>query len=217
MKRLLATLLLALTPVVMAATKVVLSQVTPATAIQLFYAELSRNDFVIDPQIFEDKRVLSFRSTNIGKPAFKRLLGSLGYRLREDSGVDFIEKIQDQSTDLRVFRPQNRPANYFLRQTQGLLPGVKIANQRILQQTGNQTTAYDAPDGTAAAQISQPSDVIVYSGRPQDLQIAHEIFQPLDPAPQSRILKVMILEFAHEKNADDALSAISLAARKRVV
>ena len=214
MKRFFALLLIVISPAVMSASKVDLSQVTPATAIQLYYAELSRNDFVIDPQIFEDKRVLSFRSTNIGKPAFKKLLASLGYRLREDSGVDFIEKTEDQSTDLRVFRPKNRPANYLLRQTQGLLPGVKIANQRTLQQTGSQTTTADVPEGSAAALISQPSDVIVYSGRLQDLQAAKEIFEQLDTVPQTRFLKVLILEFAHEKNTDDALSAISDAAQK---
>lgn len=213
MKILAALFCALLSGVSLAATKVDLSQVTPATAIQLYYNEISRVDYVIEPSIFEDKRIVSFRSTNTNKTAFSKLLLSLGYAIRTEGGTEFIEK-KDIQKESRIFKPKHRPANYFIKQTQGILGDVSFANQRPIAQPSNALSTHQAVEGSATALISQPADVIVMLGTKEALDQAEMIFRKLDTAPESRVLKVTILEFRKDTNSDDAISAISEVATK---
>ena len=109
---LLAVLLLA-TPAATDAPRVNIDVgMTVAQLIKTVYDDAVGTDYVLEPEVLEDKRRIGVRMFDFRKKdSLPTLLNSLGYRLENRGGVDYVSLIKKSDDyDFFVYRPQHKSA-----------------------------------------------------------------------------------------------------------
>ena len=107
---LLAVLLLA-TPAATDAPRVNIDVgMTVAQLVKTVYDDAVGTDYVLEPEVLEDKRRIGVRMFDFRKKdSLPTLLNSLGYRLENRGGVDYVSLIK-KSDDFFVYRPKHKSA-----------------------------------------------------------------------------------------------------------
>lgn len=107
---LLAVLLLA-TPAATDAPRVNIDVgMTVAQLVKTVYDDAIGADYVLEPEVLEDKRRIGVRMFDFRKKdSLPTLLNSLGYRLENRGGVDYVSLIK-KSDDFFVYRPKHKSA-----------------------------------------------------------------------------------------------------------
>lgn len=109
---LLAVLLLA-TPAATDAPRVNIDVgMTVAQLIKTVYDDAVGTDYVLEPEVLEDKRRIGVRMFDfLKKDSLPTLLNSLGYRLENRGGVDYVSLIKKSDDyDFFVYRPKHKSA-----------------------------------------------------------------------------------------------------------
>lgn len=109
---LLAVLLLA-TPAATDAPRVNIDVgMTVAQLVKTVYDDAVGSDYVLEPEVLEDKRHIGVRMFDFRKKdSLPTLLNSLGYRLENRGGVDYVSLIKKSDDyDFFVYRPQHKSA-----------------------------------------------------------------------------------------------------------
>ncbi len=109
---LLAVLLLA-TPAATDAPRVNIDVgMTVAQLIKTVYDDAVGTDYVLEPEVLEDKRRIGVRMFDFRKKdSLPTLLNSLGYRLENRGGVDYVSLIKKSDDyDFFVYRPKHKSA-----------------------------------------------------------------------------------------------------------
>ena len=109
---LLAVLLLA-TPAATDAPRVNIDVgMTVAQLVKTVYDDAVGSDYVLEPEVLEDKRRIGVRMFDFRKKdSLPTLLNSLGYRLENRGGVDYVSLIKKSDDyDFFVYRPKHKSA-----------------------------------------------------------------------------------------------------------
>lgn len=110
-----------------------------AQVLQLIYGEALSTPYVLDPEVLNDARIVSFRYKNAqgDLQAFMgSFLESLGYAVERKNGVDFVrkrntEEVPPPEPRLHLYRPQYRDVAYLARVMAPLFHGAFSVNRSI--------------------------------------------------------------------------------------
>ena len=85
---------------------------TVAQLVKTVYDDAVGSDYVLEPEVLEDKRRIGVRMFDFRKKdALPTLLNSLGYRLENRGGVDYVSLIKKSDDyDFFVYRPKHKSA-----------------------------------------------------------------------------------------------------------
>ena len=162
--------------------------VNVAQVIQLIYGEVLVTPYVLDPEVLNDARAVSFRySSEKGdvRTFVKTFLDSLGYTAVNKNGIDLITKHQVEpkqepviELDSFVYRPRYRDVNYLSRLLAPLFRGAFSVN-RAVASTGAKP---DKPvtEGSAAAMVDQNGDVLVFTGTGKEVDQLKKLLPQVD-------------------------------------
>ncbi|WP_234267631.1 type II secretion system protein GspD [Hydrogenophaga sp. NFH-34] len=148
-----------------------LAGVSVSQAIGLMYGEVMKTDFVIDPEVLSDQRLVTFRykpKDGPIRPFVVEFLRALGYAVDTRQGIDFIskmkpERLAEAEDVVKVYRPNFRSVDFISRTLSPLFKGRFTVNRAVSAPPGA-TQSKDSPPESAAAAIQQESDVLVFTG-----------------------------------------------------
>lgn len=191
------------------------SGINVAQAVSLIYSEATKGDYVIDPEVLTDQRLVTFRyDTGRGDLQLfvNAFFDSLGLVATKRGSVSFvakkkIEEARKQDEEIFVYRPKFRDLSYLTRLLSPLLTGHFSVN-RVVQTSQPMVTEKPVPDGSVSALLDQSSDVMVYSGSAKDIALLKMLLPQVD----DRVGEVMVRAVVYEVSSGDSDgSAFSLA------
>lgn len=162
--------------------------VNVAQVIQLIYGEVLATPYVLEPDVLNDSRVVSFRySSDKGdlRVFVTTFLDSLGYAVTKTNGIDVIQKRQVETNadtvpepDSYVYRPKFRDVNYLARLLSPLFAGSFSVNRSV--PSAGAKPATPPPEGSAAAMVDQNGDVLVFTGTAKEVQQLSKLLPQVD-------------------------------------
>ena len=180
-----------------------------AQVVDLIYADLLQEPYVLDPEVLADTRPVSFRFDKAQgdvRDFLGAFLGSLGYEVHRRDGVYYVSKSKDAPDEVDkqtfVYTPKYRHADYLSRLVQPLVKGHFTENKAVAAPEGAKS-ADDVPATSAAGQLDQSTDVMVFLGSAKEVQILNQVLPQLD----TPVGEVVIRGWAYE--VDDTKSANS--------
>ena len=187
-----------------------------AQAVQLIYAEVLKEAYVIDPEVLTDQRNVSFRydSTKGELRLFiKSFLESLGLEVTRRNGVDFVTKKQAKEAPVEepevfVYRPQHRGGSYLVDLLSPLLKGQFTARRTIRATEGDKSPQAVSPPGSAAASIDRESDTLVFSGSAAEVKLLAKMLPQVDVAVGEVVIKAYMYEVGSNDSDASALGLV---------
>ncbi|WP_287917383.1 type II secretion system protein GspD [Comamonas sp.] len=190
--------------------------VNVAQVLQLIYGEALSTPYVLDPEVLDDERLVSFRYKS-GQGDLQAFLAgfleSLGYAVERKGGVDFVRKRKAEEAPppesrLHLYRPQYRDVAYLARVLAPLFQGLFSVN-RSVRAVGQSMPEGDVPSGSAAALIDQDADVLLFSGTQPEIEKLQELLPQVDVATGEVLVRGVVYEVS---NTDKSGSAFGLLA-----
>lgn len=185
--------------------------------VDLLYGEALRVPHVIDSDVLQDSRVVSFQYGGKGADLhdFVRVfLDSQGFKVETRDGVDFVSKQKDVAPIDRetfVYAPRHRSASYLLKLVQPLFGGRVSGSAQV---TGPMSAAAGVPASGVAAPVSAPAsaampmnqgpevsaaDQLVFAGSASDVKQIKALLPQLDTA----VGEVVVRGWAYEVDDTD--------------
>jgi type II secretory pathway component GspD/PulD (secretin) len=181
--------------------------VNVAQVVQLIYGEALTTPYVIDPEVLNDSRAVSFRySSDKGdiRGFVRTFLKTLGYEVSSENGIDLIskrpasvEKEPVVELESYVYKPRYRDVNYLSRVLGPLFKGSFSVNRSVAGSGVKPDKA--APDGSAAAMVDQNGDVLVFTGVAKEV----EQLKKLLPQVDFQLGEVVVRGVVYEVNMSD--------------
>ena len=192
-----------------------LSQISVSQAISLIYGEVLKTDYVIDPEVLTDARLVSFRyrkSDGQVRPFALAFLKSLGYTVLNSSGVDYVMKAKPTELaavddDVKVYRPRFRDASYLSRVLAPLFKG-KFTVTRQIAAPVNSGVTQNVPATSAAGLSDQDADILLYSGSAKEISMLDKLLGQVDVSKGEIAVKAVIYEVSGTKNEGSAFQAL---------
>lgn len=191
------------------------SGINVAQAVSLIYSEAMKGDYVIDPEVLTDERLVTFRyETSKGDLQLfvSAFFDSLGLVATKRGSVSFVakkkmEEVRKHDEEIFVYRPKFRDLSYLTRLLSPLLTGHFSVN-RVVQTSQPMVTDKPVPDGSVSALLDQSSDVMVYAGSAKDVALLKMLLPQVD----DRVGEVMVRAVVYEVSSGESDgSAFSLA------
>ncbi|OXC71412.1 type II secretion system protein GspD [Caballeronia sordidicola] len=193
-----------------------LRMVNVAQVIDLIYADLLQSQYVISPEVLADQRVVSFRFDRTKgdiRDGLVDFLGSLGFGVVDRGGVDYVFKRKEEEQREPdkvpfVYMPKYRSADYLARLVQPLFAGSFTSNRSIPAMGGVRAKG-DAPPTSAAAQVDQSSETMVFFGTAKEVASLKAVLEAVD----IKVGEVAIRAWVYEvSTGDDHTTGFELAA-----
>lgn len=154
-----------------------LASISVAQVVQLIYSEAMTTPYVLDPEVLNDTRLVSFRykdSRGELRDFLSSFLSRLGYVVERKGGVDFVSKHPEgsgQTADEQgfIYRPQYRDVAYISRVLSPLFKGSFAVNRSVRASEGSRPEG-SVPPTSAAALIDQDASVLVFSGAQSEVE-----------------------------------------------
>lgn len=196
----------------MAGTRIDLRFVPVAQVVDLIYADLLQEPYVLDPDVLADTRPVSFRFDKAQgdvRDFLGAFLGSLGYVVRQRDGVYYVSKSKESPDEIDkqtfVYTPKYRHADYLSRIVQPLVKGRFTENKAVAAPEGAKA-ASDVPATSAAGQIDQSTDVLIFSGSPKEIQVLNQVLPQLDTPVGEVVVRGWAYEVDDTKNTNSGFS-----------
>ena len=162
-----------------------LTSIPLSQLVSLVYAEGIKTDYVLDPDILNDSRIVSLRYSNTTgdmRPFFVQFLAKLGYSVEKRAGTDYVFKTPDNKTDavethVKVYAPRFRSADYLTRVLGSLFSGKFTTSKSISSAV---PVSSDAAQSSAAGMIQAQADVLVFSGSADDVAKLEKLLPQVD-------------------------------------
>lgn len=182
-----------------------LTQITVNQVISLLYSEALLTNYVIDPEVLTDSRLVSFRYRGT-QPALKPFVisffNTLGYSIETKNGVDYIHKtrVADKPLDeeVTVYRTKYRDTGYVVRILSPLFKG-RFTQQKSVQTLPGQGVAKDVSPTSAAGAIDQESDVLIFSGSAKENAQLAKLLPQIDVAKGEVAVRAVVYEVSSSK------------------
>lgn len=163
------------------------TDVSVAQVLQVIFGDSLKTPYVLDPDVANDQRVLSFRwSSDKGdlQTFLNKFLDSLGYSIEQRSGVDFVVKKKDteQTHDVVfVYRPKYREVGFLTELLSPLLKG-EFTDKRVIHTTESAKVKEgdSPPPNSAASYLDSSTDILVFSGAPDQVERLKELLPQVD-------------------------------------
>ena len=162
--------------------------VNVAQVVQLIYGEVLTSPYVLDPEVLNDARIVSFRySSDKGdlRAFVGAFLDSLGYTVQAQGGIDFITRRPEPEKrepvieqEGFVYRPQYRDVHYLARLLAPLFQGAFSVNGLV----ASNAVGTDKPvqEGSATAMLDQSADVLVFTGTEKEIDRLRTLLPQVD-------------------------------------
>jgi len=187
-----------------------------AQVVNLIFGEALKTHYVLDPELLNDKRSVSFRYESANgdlKPFLTNFLDSLGYSVTEKNGIQYIlkkpllEKTEAAGFEKEVFLyvPKYREASYLSRLLSPLFRGTFTSNRAVSAPIGAQID-HKVPEGSAAGLIEQNADVLIFSGEEKEVKILKNLLTQIDTKQGEVIVKGVLYEVTSSDREGSALT-----------
>jgi general secretion pathway protein D len=195
-----------------------LTSVSVSQAVQLIYTEALKQNYVVDPEVLTDQRLVSFRYKQPAPELHAFVvdfLHSLGYSVQMRGAVEYVFKTKEvdkQAPEESVFiyTVKHRTSGYLSRLLEPLFRGRFTLN-RSVKAAQNSGVNRQVPDGSAAALIDQDADVLVYVGSQKDIEQLKGLLVQLDVDVPQVMVSAAVYEVATSKTEGSAVQlALSL-------
>lgn len=206
----LAAALLAATPAAARDVVVDLEGVPVAEVVMLLYREVLRTPYVLSPEVYSDRRLVSVRIQCSEEQAItdtKRYLGALGLVVREREGIHQLRYAEVQR-QVYVYKPRYRDVSYL----QQLVRPLMGADQGYLGGNGSQSLPpgegidpSQARPGTAAGLLDSRTDAFVYYGRPETIARLRDVLPTIDTPPGEVDVRATVYEVTSGRQDGSAL------------
>lgn len=191
------------------------TQVNVSQVINLIYSEVLKSDYVIDPEVLNDQRMVSFRlqkSVGSVKAFTSSFLKSLGYSVHTVKEVDYIAKTKDAEIvqpleDIKIYQPRYREASYLSRLLQPLFKGRFTTSKGLSAPPGSAVTQ-NVPATSAAGAIEQEADVLIFSGQRREVDLLTKVLSQVDKQKGEVSVKAVIYEVSSTKADGSAFNAL---------
>jgi general secretion pathway protein D len=183
--------------------------------IQLIYSEVLKGSYVIDPEVLNDARQVTFRyttSTGDVRQFVAKFLDSLGFEVHAKNGVDFITRSKEvikpeADKSVFVYRPKSRDANSLTRLLAPLFTG-SFAQNRAISAPANAKVNNAVPDGSAAALIDQSSDMLVFNGTDKEIAALKAVLTQIDLPAGEVLIRTVLYEVSQGASEGSAFKAV---------
>jgi len=162
--------------------------VNVAQVVQLIYGEVLTSPYVLDPEVLNDARIVSFRySSDKGdlRAFVGTFLDSLGYTVQAQGGIDFITRRPEPEKrepvieqEGFVYRPQYRDVHYLARLLAPLFQGAFSVNGSVASNAVG--TDKSVQEGSATAMLDQSADVLVFTGTEKEIDRLRALLPQVD-------------------------------------
>ena len=192
------------------------NQIAVSQAVSLIYGEVLKTDYVIDPEVLTDARLVSFRyrkSDGQVRPFALAFLKSLGYTVVNSSGVDYVTKVKPPSElaavddEVKVYRPRFRDGSYLSRVLSPLFKG-KFTVTRQIAPPVNSGVTQNVPASSAAGVIDQDADILLFNGSAKEILMLDKLLGQVDVSKGEIAVKAVIYEVSGTKNEGSAFQAL---------
>lgn len=184
--------------------------------VNLIFGEALKTPYVLDPELLEDKRSVSFRYESGNgdlKPFLSNFLDALGYSITEKNGIQYILKkvaaekleIAGFEKDVFLYVPKYREASYLSRLLSPLFRGTFTSNRTVNAPIGAQVD-HKVPEGSAAGSIEQNADVLVFSGSDKEVGILKNLLAQIDVRQGEVLVKGVLYEVTSSDREGSALT-----------
>ncbi len=155
-------------------------------AATLFYRDILPENYVLEPEIMADERLISVRLYDIrNKDDWKSFLDNLGYRVERRGNVDFVvakKKKEDVFDDeFYIYRPRHKTADELKASMSGLFAGT-IAGDR---------------------------NELIFKGSKRDIKNIKKALQDFDKQQKELLIKGYIYEITTTKSDVSGLSIVA--------
>lgn len=185
--------------------------------IQLVYAEALKQPYVINPDVLNDQRSVSFRyeAQNGDIRLFMtNFLDSLGLAIETKNGVDYIgKKLLQEKTEQQpeletfVYRPKHRDVGYISRVLAPLFKGQFAANKAIAAPEGAKLSK-QVPEGSAASLIDQTADVLLFSGSAKEVATLQKLLPQIDDSKGQVMVRGVVYEVSSSDKDGSAFGLV---------
>lgn len=194
MKKILLALTLLFSSCAFAGSELELNKVKLPEAISLIYSEVLKVPYMLDPQLVNDERMITFRLTpDIDEREFvTRYLGNMNIRIWTKKGVDFIapytpkEPVKPRYT--WTYTPQYRSVAYLSDILGGYVSGSFNNSGAVISD--------DSLKGSSGASnyINRTGDILVYYGTKEDIAILKTLVTSLDTMSDEVVVSGYVFE-----------------------
>lgn len=192
-----------------------LREVSVSQVVQLIYSEAISTPYVLDPEVLEDARPVSFRHHGQGdlKAFLNAFLESLGYEVELRSGVDFVRKRKEDSVaqdmpQSYLYRPQYRDVAYLARMLAPLFGGSFSVN-RSVRASGRSMPEGRVPSDSAAAMIDQDADVLLFAGTAREIENLQSLLPQIDVAIGEVLVRGVVYEVSRTDKSGSAFGLLA--------
>lgn len=180
MKKILLALTLLFSSCAFAGSELELNKVKLPEAISLIYSEVLKVPYMLDPQLVNDERMITFRLTpDLDEREFvTRYLGNMNIRIWTKKGVDFIAP----------YTPQYRSVAYLSDILGGYVSGSFNNSGAVISD--------DSLKGSSGASnyINRTGDILVYYGTKEDIAILKTLVTSLDTMSDEVVVSGYVFE-----------------------
>ncbi|MGE5648886.1 MAG: type II secretion system protein GspD [Bacillota bacterium] len=194
-----------------------------AQVVLLIYSEALKDAFVIDPDVLNDQRSVSFRydpSSGELRAFIMAFFDSLGLAVARKNGVDFVSRKQPaekaaEVRDVFVYRPRYRDGSYLVDLLSPLFKGEFTARRVVHAAAGDKVRQSAVPPGSAAAMIDRSSDTLVFAGSALEIEMLKKMLFQVDNPTGDVIVRGVLYEVQADKNDGSGFSlALNLLGKK---
>ncbi len=199
--------------------------VTVSQVVSLIYEEVLKKPYVLDPRVLADQRPVSLRfdGTKGELPGFLHdFLHFLGLRIESRAGVDFVTSdvadprmpdVEPPPPELEVYvyRPKFRELAYLTELLSPLFKTGSFTVSRAVRSGGAESVTTAAPASSAAAQIDQHSDVMVFQGTAAEIALLTRVLPQIDTPAGEVLVQGVVYEVTTGRNESSGFQlALSL-------
>ncbi|MES2831766.1 MAG: type II secretory pathway, component PulD [Pseudomonadota bacterium] len=189
---------------------------------QLFFGEVLKTPYVLEPSILADERVISARFSAGTDPltSITAFLRSLGISVTRKNGVDYVairdaSQIAQDDLENFVYQPIYRDVSFLVELLQPLFVKGSFTSTRAIQTPGQaqgtqgkDAAATVAPQGSAAALVGNPTDIMLFTGPEKEVAALKKLLPQVDKKLGEVLVRVQVYEVS---NSDRTGSGFSLA------
>ncbi len=181
---------------------------------QLFFGEVLKTPYVLEPSILADERVISARFSAGTDPlsSITSFLRSLGISVTRRNGVDYValrdaSQIAQDDVENFIYMPVYRDVSFLVDLLRPLfVKGAFTSSRGVSPAPGAALPAGGAPLGSAAAAVDKPVDMLVFSGPEKEVATLKKLLPQVDTKLGEVLVRVQVYEVSNDDRNGSAFS-----------
>ncbi|GAB2895610.1 bacteriophage-related lipoprotein [Uliginosibacterium flavum] len=192
-----------------------LTGVKVADALQLIFGDALHTPYMFDPEVAADQRIISFRwQSDKGdlRPFLISFLDSLGYALENRAGVDFVARKTHRApaSEVFVYRPKFREVGFLTEILAPLFGNGFTANRTVkASDSAKIPQGQTPPPNSAAALVDRASDLLVFTGTPDEIGRLKQALSQVDVAFGEVMARGVVYEVSTSEKEGSAFGLLA--------